>query len=363
MRDVPTDIPTSDQFSGLDIVAIVPCHNEEMSVGQVVSDLRRAVPGMLIYVYDNRSTDATADRARAAGAIVRQEEAKGKGNVIRRAFADLDADVYVMIDGDDTYDATAAPTLITALLSGPYDHVLGVRSPVKDAENPYRSGHETGNRAINAITGWVFGSTQDDMLSGYRVMSRRFVKSFPAVSREFEIETELTVHTLALRVPHTSLTVDFKDRPEGSESKLKTYRDGVKILQLIAQLARHERPLAVYGLVATLSVLVGTVLTLPVITTYFQTQLVPRMPSLVSGLVLFVLATLTAVTGLVLDGIRKSRHEYARLAYLRYPAVPGLPPRIDGPAPSRVRAGRTSRAPSHRDMRLIPEPGAGPGRR
>lgn len=319
MASAPTSL-IDHRFAHLDIAAIVPCHNEEEGIARVVRDLRAAVPGMTIYVYDNRSTDETVEQARRAGAVVRREEQKGKGNVVRRAFADIEADVYLMIDGDDTYDASAAPDMIDLLLAGPYDHVLGIRSPDADTD-AYRAGHEMGNRLINAITGWVFGARQDDMLSGYRVMSKRYVKSFPAVSHEFEIETELTVHTHALRVPNASQAVGFKDRAEGSESKLKTYRDGFKILQLILQLARHERPIAVYGAVAIACSLVGVALMIPVLSQYLQDQIVPRFPSLVSGLVFAILSVLMMVAGLVLDGIRKTRHEHARLVYLTYPAV------------------------------------------
>ena len=202
----------SDDFGSLRIAAIVPCHNEEVAVGKVVDDLRAALPTMGVYVYDNCSTDATRERASEAGAHVRSEEEKGKGNVVRRAFGDLDADVYLLIDGDDTYDAAASAMMIRVLLSGPYDHVVGVRTPTTTA-GAYRPGHERGNRALNGIVGWAFGTKTGDMLSGYRAFSRRFVKSFPAVSREFEIETELTVHSLALRVPQTSVPVGFKDRP------------------------------------------------------------------------------------------------------------------------------------------------------
>ena len=243
-----------DPGSGVDlaklrIAAIVPCHNEEAAVGKVVEDLLAAVPTMDVYVYDNRSTDATSERAREAGAIVRVEDVKGKGNVVRRAFGDLEADVYLLIDGDDTYDARASTSMIQALLTGPYDHVLGVREPVIGSSSAYRPGHERGNRVLNGIVGWAFGTNVGDMLSGYRVFSRRFVKSFPALSREFEIETELTVHSLALRVPQTSMRVGFKDRPPGSESKLRTYRDGSRIVRLILNLVRHERPVAFYGLI------------------------------------------------------------------------------------------------------------------
>lgn len=304
------------------IAAIVPCHNERAAIGRVVTDLFASVPGIEVYVYDNRSTDGTAEAAAAAGAIVRHENHKGKGNVVRRAFADIDADVYLLIDGDDTYDASAAPQLIDALLAGPYDHVLGVREPQDDARNPYRANHEFGNRLLNAIVGWIFGDNVGDMLSGFRVFSRRFVKSFPAVSREFELETELTVHCLALRVPSTSVPVGFRDRPEGSESKLRTYRDGSRILGLIVNLARHERPIAFYGLIGGLVLLGALVLGVPVGVEYLQTGLVPRLPTLVTLLALIAFAGLSFGAGLVLDGIRKSRHEKSRLAYLGLPAVP-----------------------------------------
>ncbi|MFZ2176648.1 MAG: glycosyltransferase [Rhodococcus sp. (in: high G+C Gram-positive bacteria)] len=302
--------------STMRVAAVVPCHNEEASVGKVVSDLKAAVPGITVYVYDNLSTDATADKAAAAGAIVRREDVKGKGNVVRRAFADIEADVYVMIDGDDTYDAFATPLMIEKLLSGPYDHVLGVRcqDPEGDA---YRAGHETGNRVLNGVVGWVFGTNVHDMLSGFRVFSRRFVKSFPAVSREFEVETELTVHSLHLRVPQTSVEVGFRDRPAGSESKLRTYRDGTKILSLIVTLARHERPVAFYGLFGTFSVLVSLILAAPIVVEFWETGLVPRFPTLFLAFTLVMLGCLAWTAGLILDGIRRSRHEMARLLYLR----------------------------------------------
>ena len=304
----------------LRIAAVVPCHNEEASVAKVVADLQAAVPGIAVYVYDNLSTDATAERARAAGAIVRHENTKGKGNVVRRAFADIEADIYLMIDGDDTYEASAAPMMIKTLLDGPYDHVLGVRKQDEGA-SAYRSGHETGNKVLNGVVGKVFGENVEDMLSGFRVFSRRFVKSFPAVSREFEIETELTVHSLHLRVPRTAVPVGFRDRPAGSESKLRTYHDGVKILALIIGLARHERPVAFYGLVGALSWLVSIILTIPIVVEFYNTHEVPRFPTLFLGFTLLLLGSLAWTAGLILDGIRRSRHEAARLVYLRYSAV------------------------------------------
>ena len=244
------------------IAAIVPCHNEEAAVAKVVADLQAAVPGMTVYVYDNCSTDRTVERALEAGAVVCSEPLKGKGNVVRRAFADIDADIYLLIDGDDTYDAAAAPRMIEQLVAENLDHVVGVRREVEGLADgtAYRPDHATGNKVLNRIVAGIFGDSMGDMLSGYRVFSRRFVKSFPAVSREFEIETELTVHSLALRIPSTSVPVDFKDRAEGSESKLRTYRDGWRILNMIISLTRHERPMYFFGLLAGLSGLLALAL-------------------------------------------------------------------------------------------------------
>lgn len=306
------------------IVAIVPCYNEEAAVGQVVCDLKRAVPGITVFVYDNNSTDRTAAVAAEAGAVVRTERRRGKGNVVRRAFADLDADIYLLIDGDDTYDAAAAPEMIAALQQGPLDHVLGVRR-VAEGQSAYRPGHEAGNRLFNHVVGFLFGEVVTDMLSGYRVFSRRFVKSFPALSREFEIETELTVHTMRLRVPQTEVPVGFKDRPDGSASKLRTYHDGFRILRLIAQLLQHERPVVFYGLGTVLFTLLGLVLGIPVILEFWQTGLVPRLPTAVLASSLILIALLTFMVGLILNGVLRAREEAARLEYLRWAAVPAGP--------------------------------------
>ena len=313
-------LPTArEPWDSYRIAAIVPCHNEAGAVEKVVRDLKRHVPGIAVYVYDNCSTDETADVAREAGAIVRHEHLKGKGNVVRRAFADIDADVYLMIDGDDTYDVSAAPDMIRTLVEGHYDHVLGMRQQL--VENAYRPGHEWGNRLLNSVVGSVFGTNVGDMLSGYRVFSRRFVKSFPAVSREFEIETELTVHTLSLRVPTVSLPVGFGERAAGTASKLRTYRDGTKILGLITSLARHERPLAFYGVIAALCMTLALALSLPVLATYLDTGLVPRLPTLVTAIGLAGLSFLATTAGLILDGMRKTRHELSRLSYLQHRAI------------------------------------------
>ena len=300
------------------IAAIVPCHNEEAAVAKVVADLRAAVPGISVYVYDNCSTDATVERAVDAGAIVCSEPLKGKGNVVRRAFADIDADVYLLIDGDDTYDPAAAPAMIERLVADNLDQVVGVRRG-----SAYRTGHETGNRALNLMVARIFGDSMGDMLSGYRVFSRRFVKSFPAVSREFEIETELTVHSLALRIPSAAMPVGFRDRAEGSESKLRTYRDGWRILNVILTLTRHERPIYFFGLLAGLLALVSGMLAYPVATHYLDTGMVPRLPTLFVASFLAVIACMCLTMGLILDGIRKSRHEVSRLSYMRHPAVRG----------------------------------------
>ncbi|GAA4376452.1 glycosyltransferase family 2 protein [Nocardioides caricicola] len=300
------------------IAAVVPCHNEEAAIATVVADLVASVPGITVYVYDNCSTDRTVERAREAGAIVCSEPHKGKGNVVRRAFADIDADIYLLIDGDDTYDAGAAPAMIEKLLADNLDQVVGVRRG-----DAYRAGHETGNKALNRIVTGIFGDTMGDMLSGYRIFSRRFVKSFPAVSREFEIETELTVHSLALRIPSATVDVGFKDRPEGSESKLRTYRDGWKILNVIMTLTRHERPIYFYGLISAVLMFLATVLAIPVLVQYVQTGMVPRMPTLIVSSFLVMISCLLFLAGLVIDGIRKSRHETSRLSYMRLPSVRG----------------------------------------
>jgi glycosyltransferase involved in cell wall biosynthesis len=303
----------------LRIAAIVPCYNEEVAVASVVRDLRGSIPNVEVYVYDNASTDGTRQAAVAAGAHVRTEERRGKGNVVRRAFADIDADVYLLIDGDGTYDATRARTLVDTLLAGPYDHVVGVREEISDTA--YRVGHAAGNRLLNRITSLIFRSRVTDMLSGYRVFSRRFVKSFPALSREFEIETELTIHAMGLRVPQREVPVGFTDRPIGSESKLRTFRDGFRILGTILRLAHYERPALAYGFVSLLLVALGLVLGLPVVAEYLRTGLVPRFPTAFLASSLMVLSAISLIVGLLQDAVRRSREESSRLWYLSFPSV------------------------------------------
>lgn len=317
--------------SDLRVAAIVPCFNEAIAIGKVVDDLRAAVPGMDIYVYDNNSTDATARIAGEAGAIVRREHAKGKGNVVRRAFADVDADVYLMIDGDDTYDAAAAPALINALLDGPYDHVLGVRKQV--TESAYRPGHEAGNRIFNVVVSRIFGVEVRDMLSGYRVFSHRFVKSFPAVSRAFETETELTVHAATLRVPQTEVEVGFTDRPEGAESKLRTYHDGFKILRLILHLMRVERPVLFHTSISLVLAVLGLILGVPVLVEYLQTGLVPRFPTAILAASIELLAFMTFFLGLTLSALKRIKDENMRLVYL------SMGPPVVRRSPSTTRTG------------------------
>ena len=314
-------------LSSCRVAAIVPCHNEALTIAKVVNDLRAAVPECEVYVYDNLSTDGTDEVARGVDAHVRYESFKGKGNVVRRAFGDIDADIYVLIDGDDTYDAGAVAVMIKTLFDGPFDHVVGVRQD--SSVNAYRSGHRFGNAMFNKLVSVVFGVRVTDMLSGCRVVSRRFVKSFPAVSREFEIETELTVHTSNLRLAFAEVPVGYRERHEGSHSKLNTVEDGAKILSLIFNLVRHERPVFFHSVIAVVLMLAALALGLPIIVEYAETGLVPRLPTAVLASSLVILSVLTFAVGLVLEGIAKTRREAARLNYLRYPA-PMLEPRSDG---------------------------------
>lgn len=287
---------------------------------KVVTDLREALPEATVYVYDNNSTDKTSELAEKAGAVVRFEHRKGKGNVVRRAFSDIEADVYLLIDGDDTYDASAAPGMIQLLLEGHLDHVLGCRKEETEDSPAYRPGHAQGNKLFNKLVGFLFGEPVTDMLSGYRIFSRRFVKSFPALSKEFEIETELTVHSMALRVPQQEVMVGFRDRPAGSESKLRTYHDGFRILSLIGRLFIHERPFAFYGSLALLTFLISFILGGPVVVDFFRTGLVERFPTAILASSLAIIGCMSVVVGSVLSGVLKARREATRLAYLQLDA-------------------------------------------
>lgn len=303
------------------VAAIVPCFNEEATITTVVSDLKNAVPGMAVYVYDNNSTDRTAELARDAGAIVREETRQGKGNVVARAFADIEADIYVLIDGDDTYDVEALPEMIDTLISGSYDQVLGCRVD-QPGNSAYRRGHAQGNRVFNLLVSALFRNVVTDMLSGYRVFSRRFVKSFPALSQGFEIETELTVHSVALQVPQCEIDVGFKNRPAGSDSKLHTIRDGLRILWLIARLYVHERPFSFYGTLALLTFLMSLVSGVPVVIEFTQTGLVDRFPSAILAAALATISFISLAVGAILSGVLNARREMMRLAYLQHSAPP-----------------------------------------
>jgi glycosyltransferase involved in cell wall biosynthesis len=296
------------------IAVLVPCYNEEAAIAKVVQDFRASMPTAAIYVYDNNSKDATAARAAEAGAIVRRETNQGKGSVVRRMFADIEADIYVLVDGDDTYDATAAPMLVRTLVDEGLDLVSGRRIAV--AQAAYRAGHVLGNRMLTGLTAAMFRVKLGDLLTGYRVLSRRFVKSFPFTAEGFGIETELTVHAVRLLMPMTEVDTRYKERPEGSVSKLNTWRDGFRILFTILALVREERPLifftGLFAVLALFSLLIGT----PVVLDYFHTGLVPRLPTAVLAMGLMVLAFLSLASGLILDTVTRGRWELKRIAYL-----------------------------------------------
>ena len=303
------------------IAILVPCYNEALTIAAIVRDFNACLPQAQVYVFDNNSTDGTARIARDAGAVVRNVPAQGKGSVVRRMFADIEADAYVMVDGDDTYDASVAPQLVEQLLRDGLDMVVGNR--VSTEEAAYRPGHRFGNALLTGFVSFIFGRTFTDILSGYRVFSRRYVKSFAAHSAGFEIETELTVHSLALRMPVAEVSTIYKSRPEGSVSKLNTYRDGMRILGTIFRLFKSERPLAFFSIFASASALLSLALAEPLIATYLQTGLVPRLPTATLCASLMLLGVILLVCGIVLDAITKSRIEQKRFAYL---ALPGPPP-------------------------------------
>ncbi|HEY0836617.1 MAG TPA: glycosyltransferase family 2 protein [Azospirillum sp.] len=300
------------------VAVLIPCYNEETAIGTVVRDFRAALPDATVYVYDNNSSDRTVEVARAAGAVVRHEPLQGKGNVMRRMFSDIEADVYVLVDGDDTYHAPSAPQMIRKLWDEQLDMVNGQR--VTDIAAAYRPGHRLGNKVLTGIVARIFGSRIQDMLSGYRVFSRRFVKSFPALASGFETETELTVHALELRMPIAEVKTPYKDRPEGSVSKLKTYRDGFRILRTILVLVKEERPLAFFGLVFGLLAALSLALAAPLIATFMATGLVPRLPTAVLSTGLMLLGFLSLTCGLILDTVTHGRREMKRLRYLTIPA-------------------------------------------
>ncbi|WCM29268.1 glycosyltransferase family 2 protein [Sphingomonas sp. QA11] len=303
------------------IAVLLPCYNEEAAIAQTVAGFRAALPDATIYVYDNNSRDRTVEVARAAGAIVRTERIQGKGNVVRRMFADVDADIYVMADGDATYDSASAPALVARVLDEQLDMVVGAR--VTQADAAYRRGHKMGNALLTGMLARLFGRSFTDILSGYRVFSRRFVKSFPVLSSGFEIETEISVHALELKMPVAEIETSYFARPEGSESKLSTYSDGFRILRTIFQLYRIERPVLFFGSIGAALAGIAVILAVPLIITYMHTRLVPRFPTAVLVTGLMILASLNLFAGLILDTVVRGRREVRRLAYLAHRAPGG----------------------------------------
>jgi hypothetical protein len=306
----------------LDVAVLVPCFNEEGTVAKVVEDFRAALPDAVVWVYDNASDDRTAEVARAAGASVRREPDRGKGNVVRRMFADVEADVYVLVDGDDTYEAGAVSGMIRRLLDDNLDMVAGARTP-RDG-SAFRPGHRFGNVALTSIVGALFGSRFKDMLTGYRVLSRRFVKSFPALASGFETETELTVHALELGMPVEEVPTDFRDRPEGSDSKLRTVRDGLRILTTILVLLKEERPLGFFTALFAVLGVTSVALAWPLLPTYLETGLVPRFPTAILASATMLLAFLSLAAGLILDTVTRGRRELKRMHYLAIPSTRAL---------------------------------------
>jgi len=296
------------------VAVLIPCFNEAEAIAQVIADFQAALPTSTIYVYDNNSTDDTKARATQAGAIVRTETLQGKGNVVRRMFADIEAEVYVLVDGDGTYEAASATEMVERLLANSLDMVNGAR--VATTDRAYRPGHMFGNKMLTGTVAAIFGNRIRDMLSGYRVFSRRFVKSFPALASGFETETELTVHALELRLPIEEISTPYRDRPPGSKSKLNTFRDGFRILRTIVYLVKEERPMMFFSSVALLLFVSSLILGWPVVATFLETGLVPRLPTAVLAMGAMILSAVSFVTGLILDTVTLSRREMKRLHYL-----------------------------------------------
>jgi glycosyltransferase involved in cell wall biosynthesis len=303
------------------VAVLVPCYNEAVAIGRVVDDFRAALPDADILVFDNNSSDGTAAIARRHGASVRHVGLQGKGHVVRRQFADIEADIYVMVDGDDTYHAASAPALVRCLLDGHHDMVVGVRQA--QASTAYRSGHAWGNRMLTGFLSWLFGRNCRDILTGYRAFSRRFVKSFPVLSAGFDIETELTVHALEMKMSVGEVETPYKERPQGSFSKLSTYKDGFRILRTMLRLFSAERPLVFFGGIGLALIAVSTLLAVPLLAEYLSTGLVPRFPTAVLATGIMLTACLSITVGLILDTVTRGRREAKMLAYLRQSAPRG----------------------------------------
>ncbi|GAB2178038.1 glycosyltransferase family 2 protein [Dongia sp. agr-C8] len=310
----PRSSLTEARLAALRIAVLVPCYNEAAAIEQVISGFRQALPQARILVFDNNSTDDTVAIARRAGAETRHVHRQGKGNVVRRMFADVEADLYLLVDGDATYDAASAPRLIGKLLAEELDMVVGARKDT--AAEAYRPGHRLGNRVLTEFVARIFGRAFNDILSGYRVFSRRFVKSFPALSIGFEIETELTIHALELRMPIAEVETPYYARPAGSASKLNTWRDGFRILRMILRLYQLQRPLSFFSSIAGVLAALAIILSIPVLITYIETGLVPRLPTAILSTGLMLLASLSLTCGLILDNVTRGRQEMKRLFYL-----------------------------------------------
>jgi glycosyltransferase involved in cell wall biosynthesis len=308
--------------SGHKVAVLVPCLNEEVAIQKVVLDFKTVLPNAYIYVYDNGSTDQTFSKALDAGAIVKSHQIRGKGNVVRRMFADIQADIYVLVDGDGTYDSKTAPLMIEALIQQQLDMVSAVRELKPEAKAAYRPGHQWGNRLFTRMINLLFNQKSSkgmgDLLSGYRVFSRRFVKSFPIASHGFEIETELSIHAMQLDMPVLEILSPYDERPEGSVSKLSTYKDGFKILKMVFRLLEQEKPFLFFGWIAAVLFMLGFIAAIPVIETYWQTGLVPRIPTAILSTGLILLSFLSFFSGLILHSVAMSRKEAKQLAYLRY---------------------------------------------
>lgn len=307
----------TDTLPPISIAVLIPCYNEEVAVGHVVAGFRAALPQAAIHVFDNNSRDNTVRVTSEAGAIVHRVTAQGKGHVVRRMFADVEADIYVLVDGDDTYDPKSAGKMIDALISQQLDMVVGTR--ISDEKTAYRPGHRFGNAMLTGMVALIFGQAFTDILSGYRIFSRRFVKSFPAISSGFEIETELTVHALQLIMPCGEVETPYGSRREGSLSKLNTYRDGWRILMTIQQLLRYEMPLRFFSAVAALFAGISILLGIPLLIEYIETGLVPRFPTAILATGLMLLAALSLASGFILDNVTRGRRELRHLFYLRNP--------------------------------------------
>lgn len=314
---------SSIHYRGFHIALLVPCYNEEVAIAEVINDFKNSLPSIKIYVFDNYSTDKTSDIAKRNGATVVRVPLRGKGNVVRRMFADIEADIYVMVDGDATYDAQSITTMVDKLIDEHLDMVVGCRDTKKEvAGAAYRRGHQWGNKLLTNSVVRIFGGQFTDMLSGYRVFTRRYVKSFPALSKGFETETELTVHALELRMPYGEVTTPYGARPEGSNSKLSTYRDGWRILKTIMKLYMAERPFTFFSLTAILLALTSVVLSFPLAMEYLQTGLVPRLPTAILSASMMISSLLSFVCGIVLENVSLGRAELKRLAYLAIPLHP-----------------------------------------